>query len=239
MICLASGSYGTWQGTNKAITLKAATGASPQMKVSFGSGDAGFTLDGMTGMGGSVSGASNVTITNSDFTSPIDFAGNNQNVVLDHNTLTWNASSGSQGSQKILAESSGSHSLSNPSVTISNNTIANGDLDGVRVATVTGLLVLNNTFENLCDKGTNHTDNIQFYGSSSQVRIAGNYVHATCTTQGIAAYDGGTNGIVIEDNVVDIRRTWGIEFYADKNSIIRHNTIRWYASGCYGSAACG
>jgi hypothetical protein len=64
-------------------------------------------------------------------------------------------------------------------------------------------------------------------------------VHATCTTQGITSYDGGTNGVLLEDNVIDIRRAWGIEWYADTNSIIRHNTLRYYPAGCYGGAACG
>src|SRR5919109_4160863 len=65
-ICLASGNYGTWQGTNKAITIKRADGASPTMRFSFGSGDSGFTLDGMSGMGGTISGgAANITVRNS------------------------------------------------------------------------------------------------------------------------------------------------------------------------------
>ena len=34
--------------------------------------------------------------------------------------------------------------------------------------------------------------------------------------------------MIIEDNVVDIRRPWGIELYADRNSIVRHNTVRHY-----------
>ena len=49
-ICLETGDYGTWNGTNKALTITAASGASPQMTINFGSGDSGFTLDGMRGM---------------------------------------------------------------------------------------------------------------------------------------------------------------------------------------------
>lgn len=248
-ICLASGNYGTWSGTNKAITIKAADGASPQMKVSFGSGDANFTLDGMVGMGGDVRDASNVTIQNSVFTSPIDFQGNNQNVVLDRSTFNWFDLSGQTGHDiKINVDTTGTHTLVSPAVTISNNDIENGDLDGVRVGIVTGLLVLNNRFVNICEAvpATNHTDNIQFYagsGTASQVRIAGNYVYASsaCGTQGIAAYDGGTSGIIIENNVVDITRPWGIELYADKNSIVRHNTVVFHPdSGCaFTNLTCG
>ena len=76
MICLATGNYGTWSGTNKSITLRNADGATATMRVSLGSGDAGFTLDGLSGMGGVIgNGATNVTIRNSAFTSPINIGG--------------------------------------------------------------------------------------------------------------------------------------------------------------------
>ena len=45
-----------------------------------------------------------------------------------------------------------------------------------------------------------------------------------CETQGITSYDHGTNGVIIENNVVDIPRPWGIELYSDVDSIVRHNT---------------
>ena len=64
--------------------------------------------------------------------------------------------------------------------------------------------------------------------NTTNVRIAGNYVYAPCATQGITSYDAGTSGVIIEDNVVDIRRPWGIELYADRNSIVRHNTVRFH-----------
>ena len=47
MVCLATGSYGTFAGVNKAITIKAASGATPTMGLDFTTGDAGFTLDGL------------------------------------------------------------------------------------------------------------------------------------------------------------------------------------------------
>jgi hypothetical protein len=82
---------------------------------------------------------------------------------------------------------------------------------------------------------------VQFEGGT-QIRIAANYVHeaAGCDTQGLTSYDGGTNGVIIEDNVVDITRPWGIELYADRNSIVRHNTVRWYGpSDCNFHIDCG
>ncbi|MEJ0073159.1 MAG: Ig-like domain-containing protein [Candidatus Saccharibacteria bacterium] len=138
---------------------------------------------------------------------------------------------------------------------IRNNTISNGDLDGVHIGGGSGLLVENNTFYNLTDSAahckngaqvtdgscdgdpapsgcgdSNHTDNIQFQGASLTT-IRGNYIKSgpTGATQGITSFDSGTNGVIIENNVVDIRRPWGIELYADQNSIVRHNTVVWHA----------
>jgi hypothetical protein len=243
-LCLASGNYGTWGGTNKAITIKAADGASPQMQVNFGSGDSGFTLDGMTGMGGGIKGASNITIKNSVFTDSVDFEGGsaNVNVVMDGNTHNWNAVySGGINAKVFLG--SGSGTLSAPSVTIKNSEFKNGDLDGIHLGDGAGYVIQNNIFDNLCDVGTNHTDNIQFDTSVvTQTRIAGNYVHAGagCGTQGITSFDHGTNGVIIENNLVDIRRPWAIELYSDVNSIVRHNTVVYYPSSqCDFNTPCG
>ena len=103
---------------------------------------------------------------------------------------------------------------------------------------------MNNVFDNLCDVGTNHTDNIQFDRTvTTQTRIAGNYVHMapSCDGQGITSFDHGTNGVIIENNVVDIHRPWGIELYSDVDSIVRHNTVVWKPdSGCdFTGMTCG
>jgi Right handed beta helix region/PKD domain/Bacterial Ig domain len=227
-ICLASGSYGTWSGTSKAITVTAATGATPTMQVNFGSGDAGFTLDGLSGLGGMISGsARDVTITNSSFSSTIDVEGSVSDIVFDRDHFDWNAVSSASGSNaKIFVSTQGT--LAAPALTVQNSTILNGDLDGIHFGGGSGVQILGNEIGNLCDRNVNHTDNIQFEGGS-QIRIAGNYVHESqlCYTQGITSYDSGTNGVIFEDNVVDIPRDWGIELYADRNSIVRHNTLVW------------
>ena len=67
-ICLASGNYGTWNGVNKAITITAANGASPPIRIAFKSGVGGFTLDGIANLSGTIFGGSNITIQNSTFT---------------------------------------------------------------------------------------------------------------------------------------------------------------------------
>ena len=228
-ICLASGSYGTWSGTNKAITIAAASGATPTMRISFASGDSSFTLDGISGMGGTISaGAKNITIQNSTFVEELDIEGAVTNIVVNHNDFTYPVQSTASGpNAKIFLATSGASP--GAAVTIENNDIENGDLDGVHFGGGSGDLILSNRFQNLCDRGVNHTDNIQFQGGS-QIRIAGNYVYEAqnCPTQGITSYDGGTNGVIIEDNVVDVPRDWGIEFYSDQNSIIRHNTVVYH-----------
>src|ERR1700759_567027 len=53
-ICLASGNYGNFTGTNKAITITPASDATPTMKVNFASGDSAFTIDGLSGMSGNI-----------------------------------------------------------------------------------------------------------------------------------------------------------------------------------------
>ena len=238
-ICLASGNYGTWSGTNKAITLQADAGASPQMQVNFGNGDAGFTLDGMTGMGGTVTGgARDFTIRNSAFTDTISIEATNANILLDRNSHDWDARYSGGSNAKIFVWNEGGDFSG---VTVQYSSIRNGDLDGVHLGGGAGINVLGNLFANLCDRGTNHTDNLQYEGGEGG-RIAGNWVvaQAGCDTQGITSYDGGTNGVVIEDNVIDIRRPWGIELYADRNSIVRHNTLRYYpASSCNFNITCG
>ena len=104
-ICLASGNYGTWQGTNKAITIRGASGSTPTMRVSLGSGDSGFTLDGVSGMGGTVSaGAANITIENSTFASQLDIEGALTNVVINNNSFTWPVESSNGGKQQDLPE---------------------------------------------------------------------------------------------------------------------------------------
>ena len=95
-ICLSAGNYGTFTGTNKAITIRGIPGS--LMRYSFGAGDSGFTLDGLQGMGGTISsGASNITVRNSVFSTDALFEDLvNSNVSSDHNThIGINSLSGS------------------------------------------------------------------------------------------------------------------------------------------------
>ncbi len=104
-VCLTSGDYGSWRGTNKAITVQAAAGAAPTMQISFGSGASSFTLSGMHGMGGSVSGGtSNVTVENSVFSSELSVDGAVSGIVINHNDFSYPVQSTNGGpNAKIFA----------------------------------------------------------------------------------------------------------------------------------------
>ena len=61
---------------------------------------------------------------------------------------------------------------------------------------------------------------------------------STTSRRRIVAFDGVARAI-IEDNVIDTQgRPWGIELYADSNSIVRHNTLL-YRANCDYNTACG
>jgi hypothetical protein len=231
-ICLATGDYGNWTGTDKAITIKRANAATPTMRYTFAAGDGNFTLDGLSGMGGTISsGASNITIKNSAFNTYAQFKGLvNSNIMFagnSHNHI--NSPSGAPNARIGLGGNSSTHS----GVTIKNSLLRGGDSDGV--FTNVGVNVISSEFADICPSGPNHTDMIQFADpgdpslGATGAAIRGNYFHSgTCGTQTVASYDSGTRNVLIEDNVIDTRRPWGIELYSDQGSIVRHNTLRWY-----------
>jgi hypothetical protein len=229
-ILLASGSYGTWGGTAKAVTVKAADGASPTMKVNFNTGDSGFTLDGIGGLGGDIDNAANhITIRNSAFTSPIVFQGvSNGSILFDHDTFNGiNASSGGPPARVWLPGDTPHHS----GLTIQNSQFIGGSSDGVQAGTA--LTLLNNEFANIVHGscGSCHTDNIQLFGGQAAdgvgSTIKGNYIHDGET--GIVQFDGG-GGHDVEDNVIARMSIFGMDFGGDDASVIRHNT-QWQSVG--------
>ena len=99
-LCLASGQYGVWQGTDKAITIRPQDGATPTMGIKFTTGDSGFTIDGGRELSRSPGdphrrerrlpdidgGAKDITIKNTDFAVGITIDGvTDANLVFDHN----------------------------------------------------------------------------------------------------------------------------------------------------------
>ena len=259
VLCLSPGNYGNFAGAAKpapgvAITSDQSAGGT-QANVIFAAANLGgstnIRLDTVTlGQSGNTavsiqSNPTNVAVTNSAFKGAVEIdniqSSNHQNVLFNDDDFAHTGLDCSDlGNNAVFAlhYSGAGHS----GVTVENSAFGNTDCDGIH--TGTGLDVLNNTFTNICeDSGSDpqHTDNIQTEGMIGG-RIAGNYVHeeiTNCITQGITSYDGNTNGVLIEDNVVDIGRPWGIEWYGDINSTIRHNTVVYRASGCEYGDQCG
>lgn len=245
IICLAAGNYGTFAGTNKAVTIRAQSGATVTMAFDFRANDAGFTLDGLTIPGGNISGNSsnysdatnpkNITIKNSTFTAAVNIEYiANANILFDgntHNNIDNDASCTSAPARIWLSYGSNTPS----GVTIKNSLLDGGNTDGIQAGT--GLTVLNNEFRNIAEKSSSdcaHTDAIQLIGAKGAV-VRGNYIHNTA--DGIVAYDG-IDSAIIESNVIDlVNGRYGIELYSDNGSIIRHNTLK-YGTGCE-YVACG
>lgn len=230
VICLASGHYGTWMGTNKAITITKQSGATVAIAIHFTTGTSGFTLDGLTIAGGRITnGANSITIKNSEFTGHLIIDGvENANILLDNNThININSCRRCVPAAIHLAYSSNIFS----GVTVKNSLFQGGNADGIQAGT--GLNILNNRFIDISEHGDEelHTDPIQLIGAKGAV-VRGNYLYNT--SDGIVAYDG-LDSATIEDNVIDlVSGRWGIELYADKNSVVRHNTLVYRTTCSYG-----
>ena len=146
--------------------------------------------------------------------------------MLDGNTHNWNVGVVGGPNAKICWRTPDRHARS-PSVTIRNSQIKNGDLDGIHVGGGSGYQIINNTFDNLCDRGVNHTDNMQFDTASPRRcgSQATTFTHGrTCGTQGITSYDHGTNGVIIENNV-STSAPVGHRTVLRRELIVRHNTV--------------
>jgi hypothetical protein len=235
-ICLASGSYGTWSGAAKAITIRPQDGAVTTMNVSFTTGDSGFTLDGMSGMGGAITnGARDITIRNAAFTSQLVIDGvANSNIVLEHNThnnINLPSDCAATPARIHLSYYSTTHS----GVTVKDSLFDGGNADGVQSGA--GVNLIGNEFRNIQERSGSdcaHSDPIQLIGAPGSI-VRGNYIHHSA--DGIVAYDGLEHAL-IERNVVDlVNGRWGIELYSDQGSIVRHNTLV-YGTGC-AYAPCG
>jgi hypothetical protein len=238
-ICLASGSYGSFAGTGKAITIRMADGASGSMSLNLsGSGDGNFTIDGnhtfgttngLTLTGADVTGAvHDVTVKNVRQTGHVVFREPHPHprFVLDHNEMTGIPNT---TPAVWLPGSSASHS----GVTVKNSWCH--DINGDCIQTGPPIDVLSNIFERLDLGNTDaHSDAVQLYtgkasnGTGSTLR--GNLVR-DCE-QGLVAFDG-SGGHVIEDNVVwNCRVPHGIVLGGDRpGSTVRHNTVGGSGSG--------
>jgi hypothetical protein len=234
-ICLASGNYGTWSGTNKAITVKAAQGATPTMTNSFTSGG-GFTLDGISGMSGTIySTAHDITIQNSTVTGEEDVRTSGAGILFDHDHFPAFV-----GTVRLL------HTETSSSMTVQNSTFDNpnhlsGVADGIK-CDAGPMNILNNDFSGINDEANgsgNHGDPIQNDGGTCVMK--GNYFHdmlnsATCS---YGEWDGGS-GTVFENNVVEGGPSNGcfdgIDLLDDHGGLVDHNVFSYGSCLAY---ACG
>jgi hypothetical protein len=238
-LCLASGNYGSWSGTNKAITVKASPGATVSMSFAFGTNSGNFALDGVTVTSGSITGNAtspkNITVRNSTFTGSVVIDGvTNSNIVFDrntHNNINNNSSCTATPARIHLAYGSNTPS----GVTIQNSLMDGGNTDGIQSGV--GVNIIGNELRNIHEKSSSdcaHTDVIQLIGAKGSV-VRGNYIHHSAS--GIVAYDG-VESATIENNVLDmVNGRYGIELYSDNGSIVRNNTLV-YGTGC-GYGGCG
>jgi hypothetical protein len=235
-ICLGAGSYGTWQGTNKAITIRPQAGVSPSLSVSLSTGDANFTIDGGhsnldpstagINMGPSTftgtPGPQNITIKNVAITgsSPggvFEFDGpTNTNIVLDHDVWHDIMDTGTEANVRFSYDGTSG-------VTIQNSLFKNSVADGLKLGAA--MTARNNEFVDIYPHGHSelHTDAIQILGGTHDVLVA-NFIHGNCE-QGIGAFDG-TAANTITDNVVVGCTAHSMVLGGDKTgSLVAHNTI--------------
>ena len=240
-VCLASGNYGTFSGISKAITITKQSGATPTMDVSFGNGDASFTLDGLTIAGGDITGtAANITIKNSTFTNIIYIEPTaNARLLLDHNThANINTCSSCYAGRVHVSGTGGTNSI-----TISNSLFSGGNADGIR-ADADGVMIIGNTFTNIIDQDPFHSDPIQLYGGTG-VTIRGNLFigggggPSGNVAAGIMMADGSSNNLVEYNVFTPGNHGEAMTWYHDSGSIIQHNTLVNDTIGLGSKSACG
>lgn len=220
-VCLATGNYGSWGGTGKAIAIAAARHASPVMTFRFGGDAHGFTLSGIAGTGGQMTaGARDITIENSVFTSAVAINGlANANVTFDHDTFVNINNPGCGGQPARIHLEYGTTTPSG--VTVENSLFSGGDTDGIQ--TGVPLVIKHNVFTNLRSPGSdcNHTDSIQGVGSSGVV-VVGNLFYNDY--DGAVDFDGPSHWLVTDNVCYAIDRGACVSLYGDLGSRIEHNT---------------
>lgn len=224
-ICLASGNYGTWSGTNKAIVITKQTGATPNMNLDFNTGDSGFTVDGINiGSATIMNGASNITIKNVDFSDTLLIDGvTNSNILVDNSTF-MNQNNNSDCSARPARIHLAYYSSTPSGVTVQNSIFDGGNKDGIQTAT--GMTIRNNIFRNIREKSASdcaHTDAIQGVGASNMV-VTGNLFHNNA--DGVVEFEESTNWVVTHNACYSIDRGACITLYSDRNSTVEHNTAK-------------
>ena len=213
-VCLAAGDYGTWTGTNKAITIAPEPNASPTMAFSFGSGAANFTINGghsnfdsttpginltasTFGAGSSTSRSRASHRPTTALTLLVDIRTDGPGIVIKDNVFhDMEYPNTTSGAIRVLSPDS----VPASNIFIANNLFRDMGADGIDAFSASTMA--GNDFLNVASGSIDprHTDAIQFFGGPNEV-IEGNFDAGGCS-QGIDAFDG-SRGNTIEDNVID------------------------------------
>jgi len=250
-VCLTqSANYGSFTGTNKAITITPADGISPTMTLNLGSGDADFTIDGKretwddtTGLhinGGSIqAGVTGVTFR--DFWSTgagrlwVFDAGPicGSNITIDHGHF-YDVYSG----EAIIYVDHTSGEPCNTGLTIQNSLFRHSSADGVKLSNDARVDILDNKFldSKECLPGIgcsgNHTDAVQFYSGTGSV-VRGNWVDQC--DQAISGFDGQSSALIEHNLVTNCGAHW-LTYMADTPA----STVQWNTIGdSAGAVICG
>lgn len=259
-VCMSvTGSYGTFAGTSKTITIvsQAGTGApspvSNSMDLSLGSGDSGFTIDGgmtsptcscgMSLNGGLIAGGASAAhdITFKNFRSTgsgrvwnMDPTTTGANITIDH--AYFHDMIGGEANIYIWTVDG---PIVDTGIVIKNSLFKHFSTDGVKLSGQAKASVLNNFFvdarESYAGDG-NHTDAIQFNcGCGSLVR--GNVVHDVDAC--ISGYDN-QNTVAVTHNVVWDCTSSGLQAQRDSPaSTLKWNTVGPTSAGPGSDIACG
>src|SRR5882757_1771601 len=228
VVCLAMGSYGTFSGVNKAITIAAQNGATPTMDIDFGNSTGGFTLDGLTISGGQIGATSvsssnpkNITVRNSTVTQTIDIQVIASGILFDNDTFNNIDDNATCTEYAGRIELSGIPNLATD-LTVQNSLFSGGNKDGIQAGGP--MTIKNNTFTNIREKGANdcqHTDSIQGVGTTGVV-VTGNLFYNDA--DGIVDFDDSTGWIITNNACYSVDRGACVTLYGDLNSVVEHNT---------------
>ena len=234
-VCLAGGSYGVFRGGVKPglVTVRAQPAASPRLSLEFSGAD-NIRIEDVTIKGGVLSGGTrNVTIAHSRFTGIllIDQDTPNPRIVLDHNTHNNIPGAADDFTSRVQLDA--------PGVVVKNSLFSGGTSDGIRVGDAPNTKILGNEFTALVDRDPLHTDPIQFYGNGPGTIIRGNWFHDMVAVSAMIMMADGGGPNLVENNLFGPggNHFYGLTWYSDDSSIIRHNTF--VSDRCGGNLRCG
>lgn len=261
VLCLAPGSYGSFNGAAKSatVTLEPDTSAGAKAPTGNATGD----VDGnVVFSGGSMSSASNLTIDGITFTDDVTVSGTSHDVLLEDSllhahlviddtsmkaaaiTANYDMFPGDRadcvdGPEGRISIGGSSDAASPDGVTIENSNIggATSQCDGIQTGG-DGPRILGNWIHDYHYAGDAHTDGVQDYGGRDEL-VEGNFFYDVPDCY--VSYDGTVHAVVqdnicVNDGSQDNGASPNVLVVNDDNgSIVSHNTLAGFEDS-YGSA---